>query len=190
MALASIVGLVLALGRRSRYKIARATTEAFVEFVRSTPLLVQLFFVFYALPFYGLILSPFTAGVVTIGIHYSTYTAEVYRAGIEAIPKSQWEAAIALNLSKSRTFIRIILPQAIPPMIPALGNYLVGMFKETAQLSAITVIELLHSAKTIMAHTFRFVEPFTLVGILFLAVSFSSALLIQKLEDRFGREKR
>ena len=123
-----------------------------------------------------------------LGLHYSAYTAEVYRAGIDNVAKGQWEAAMALNLSRVDTFRRIILPQAIPPMLPALGNYLVAMFKETPMLSAITVTELLQTAKLIGADTFRYLEPFTLVGILFLALSLLSARFVEKLEERFARE--
>ena len=99
-----------------------------------TPLLVQLFFMFFVLPRYGLRLPAFTVGVIALGLHYGAYNSEVYRAGIDAIGKGQWEASIALNFSPLDTWRRIILPQAIPPMYPALGNYFVAMFKESALL--------------------------------------------------------
>ena len=99
--------------------------DFFAELIRGTPLLVQLYFLFYILPDLGLLLSPLTAGVVGLGLHYSTYTAEVYRTGIDAIPSGQWEASKAANLTARQTWIHIIIPQAIPPMIPALANYFV-----------------------------------------------------------------
>ena len=158
-----------------------------VEFVRSTPLLIQIYFLFYVLPNFGLTWSPFVTGALALGLHYSAYTAEVYGAGIDNVPKGQWEAAMALNLNRFDTFKSIILPQAIPPMIPALGNYLVAMFKETPILAAITVNELLQTSKLIGAETFRYLEPLTMVGVLFLAASLVSARFVEKLEARFAR---
>jgi polar amino acid transport system permease protein len=184
MALAMIFGLLLALGRRSKYRILSLPIGGLIEFVRTTPLLVQLYFLFYVLPKYGLVLSPLTAGFIGLGLHYSTYLSEVYRAGIEAIPREQWEAAVALNFSRSKTWIKIILPQAIPPMLPVFGNYFITMFKETPLLASITVIELLDTAKTLGDNSFRYLEPFTIVGLLFLALSYPSALLVRRLEAR------
>jgi polar amino acid transport system permease protein len=114
-----------------------------VEFIRSTPLLIQIFFMFFVLPKFGIAMPAFLTGVLALGLHYSSYCAEVYRAGLENIPRGQWEAALALNLSPSRTYRDIIIPQAIPPVVPALGNYLVALFKETPLLSAIAVLELM-----------------------------------------------
>jgi polar amino acid transport system permease protein len=128
----------------------------------------------------------FTLGVLASGLHFGTYTSEVFRAGIEAVERGQWEAATSLNFTPFQTWTRIILPQAIPPMIPALGNYLIGMFKETAQLSAITIVELMLSARSIGTREFRFIEPITLAGLLYFAVSYPSSLVVQRLEARFG----
>jgi polar amino acid transport system permease protein len=126
-------------------------------------------------------------GVFALGLHYATYTSEVYRAGIDAVERGQWEASTALSFSGLHTWTRIILPQALPPMVPALGNYLIGMFKESAQLAAITIAELLLVARSIGSHDFRFLEPITLVGLLFFAISYPSALLVRKLEAHYGR---
>jgi polar amino acid transport system permease protein len=155
-----------------------------VEFIRSTPLLVQIFFLFYVLPEAGVRLSPLAAGVLALGVHYAAYCSEVYRAGLESVPKGQWEAAHALNLGRSRTMRSIILPQALPPVLPALGNYVVAMFKDTPLLSAITVVELLQTAKLLGAESFRYVEPLTLVGALFLVLSLASAAVIRMAERR------
>jgi polar amino acid transport system permease protein len=133
-------------------------------------------------------LPAFTVGVIGLGLHYGAYTSEVFRAGIEAIAKGQWEAAIALNFSPRSTWTRVILPKAIPPMFPALGNYFIAMFKETPLLSAITVVEMFQQAKIISSNTFRPLEPFTMVGILFFILSYPFALLIRKLEVRFARQ--
>lgn len=186
-AFAAVMGLVFALLRRSTNAWIKKPTDAFVEFIRSTPLLVQLYFFFYVLPLYGVKLEAFTVGVIGLGLHYSSYMSEVYRAGINAIGRGQWEASRALNFTAKDTWTRIILPQAIPPMIPVLGNYLVAMFKETPQLAAITVLEMLQRAKNIGAYTFRYLEPITMVGILFFLISYPAALLVQKLEARYAK---
>ncbi|MFA5504498.1 MAG: ectoine/hydroxyectoine ABC transporter permease subunit EhuD, partial [Vulcanimicrobiota bacterium] len=142
-ALALVLGLLIAVARRSSVRLLSYPTAFVVEFLRSTPLLVQLYFLFYVLPNLGVSMSPLVTGVLGLGLHYAAYTSEVYRGGIDAVPRGQWEAAVALNLNSMQTFRFIILPQAIPPIIPALGNRLVSMFKDTPLLSAITVVELL-----------------------------------------------
>ncbi len=185
MAVALLLGLVWALLRRSKNRLVAWSVTWTVEFIRSTPLLVQVYFLFYVLPSFGLTWSPLVTGVIALGLHYSAYTAEVYRAGIDNLPRGQWEAAMALNLGRFDTYRSVVLPQAIPPMIPALGNYLVAMFKETPVLAAITVGELLQTAKLIGAESFRYLEPLTVVGILFLIASLLSARFVEKLEARF-----
>ena len=184
--LALTLGLVFALLRRSQLAAVRVPTAVFVEFVRSTPLLVQLYFLFFVLPSWGVLLSGFQAGVIGLGVHYATYTSEVYRAGIEGVPRGQWEAATALNLPRSRVWRSVILPQAIPRVLPALGNYVIAMFKETPLLSAITVAEMLAVARDIGASTFRYLEPITLVGMLFLVLSLVAAVPLRRLERRVG----
>ncbi|MFY0479313.1 ectoine/hydroxyectoine ABC transporter permease subunit EhuD [Achromobacter marplatensis] len=187
MLVAVTLGLVLAMLRRSRLHILSLPAAFVIEFVRSTPLLVQMYFLFYVLPLTGVQMSPLTTGIVALGVHYATYCAEVYRAGIEAVPRGQWEAATALNMSRWRTAVGVVLPQAIPPVVPALGNYLVAMFKDTPLLSAITVVELLQQSKMIGSATFRYTEPLTLVGLLFLALSLMAAWGVRGLEARLQR---
>lgn len=180
--LAALLGLVFAVLRMSPLNPVRMTTTSLVEFIRSTPLLIQIFFLYYVMPDFGLTLDAMTAGVLALGLHYACYCAEVYRAGLENIPKGQWEAAIALNLSPFVTFRDIIVPQAIPPVIPALGNYLVALFKETPLLSAIAVSELMQTAKILGSESFQYTEPITLVGLFFLFFSLVSAWLTRRLE--------
>ena len=185
--LAMVVGMLIAVARRSqRWWVARPVAR-FADFVRGTPLLVQLYFLFYVLPDMGLVLSPLVAGVLGLGLHYSTYTAEVYRAGIENVPSGQWEAAKAVNLTSRQTWVYVIIPQAVPPMIPALANYVVMMFKETPLLSAITVLELMNVARGIANASYRYLEPMTLVGVFFLLVSIPAVVLLRHLEARFSR---
>lgn len=186
-AIALVLGLVVAVGRRSRNHVVRAVLGWAVEFVRGTPLLVQLFFLFYVLPQIGLALSPLATGIVALGLNYSAYTAEVYRAGIEGVPRGQWEAARALNLSTRDVWLRVVLPQAVPGTIPVLANYVNQMFKDSALLAAITVFDLLNSAMTLGASTYRYLEPVTLAGLLFLVVSYATSVLTRLLERRLGR---
>jgi polar amino acid transport system permease protein len=183
-ALALVGGLLLAFARRAKPRGVSLAAAGVIEFVRSTPLLVQLYVLFYGLPSAGISLPPFAAGVLGLGIHYSAYLAEVYRSGIESVPRGQWEAATALNFSRRQTWTRIILPQAIRPIIPVLGNYLIVMFKETPVLSAITLVEMLMTAKMIGSASFRYLEAFTLAGMLFFLLSYASSLLIRRLESK------
>lgn len=184
---AAVVGLGFAILRRSPVMVVSKTTGFIVEFIRGTPLLVQLYFIFYVLPDIGIRLPALVAGVIGLGLHYGTYTAEVYRGGIENVPRGQWEAAKAANLTTRQTWIHVILPQAIPPMIPALANYLVAMFKETPLLSAITVLELMNQAKSVANSSYRYIEPMTLVGVFFLIMSLISVFFLRWLEERFAR---
>ena len=186
MAFAAVVGMVWAVARIVGPWWIAAPVRFIVQFLRSTPLLVQIYFLYYIFPEYGLKMNAFTTGVLALGLHYSAYLAEVYRAGIEAVPRGQWEAATALDLTPARTWRNVILPQAVPPILPVMGNYLIAMFKDTPLLSAITVLELLQTAKIIGSETFRYLEPLTLVGILFLVVSLAAAAMIRWAERRFN----
>ena len=160
-----------------------------MEFIRSTPPLVQLFFIYYALPVMpvvGMTIDPFTCAVLGIGIHYSTYIGEIYRTGIESVDKGQWEASIALNFSALNKWKKIILPQAIPPTIPMLGNYFIIMFKEVPLAATIGVGGILFMANSYGALNFAYLEPLTIVGIIFLLLSYPSSLLIKKLEVKMN----
>lgn len=184
MTMALALGLFWAILRRSSRRWIRWPANLFVEFIRSTPLLVQIFFIFFVFPHLGLTLSPLTAGVLALGVHYSCYTAEVYRAGINAVSRGQWEAARALNLSRFATYRDVVLPQAIPPIIPALGNYLIAMFKDAPLLSAITVLGILQRAKNIGNETGSYLEPMTIVGVVFLILSLLAGLAVGWLDRR------
>jgi polar amino acid transport system permease protein len=182
---AAILGLILALLRMTG-GIVGWVSSAVVEIVRSTPLLIQIFFVFFVLPRYGVALDAFTAGIIALSLHYGCYCSEVYRAGLEAVPRGQWEACIALNLNSWNTFKNVILPQAIPPIVPALGNYLVALFKDTPLLSAIAVLELVQTAKILGSENFRYTEPMTVVGLTFLILSLVSSAGIRWVERRLN----
>ena len=190
MVLAMIVGLALELLRRSGVKPVVYATQGFVSFVRGTPLLIQLYFLYYVLPLYGLSLETMETGILGLGLHYGAYLSEVYRAGIDGVPKGQWEAATALNASRTHAWLRIILPQAVPPMLPVFGNYLIAMFKDTPLLATITLLELLGTAQAEAAISYRYLEPYTLVGLIFLVLSWPSASLVRLIENRIRAENR
>ncbi|GGN58857.1 ectoine/hydroxyectoine ABC transporter permease subunit EhuD [Oceanobacillus indicireducens] len=160
-----------------------------MEFIRTTPPLVQLFFIYYAwpvMPLVGTTLSPVQSAILGLGLHYSTYISEIYRSGIESVEKGQWEAAQALNLSTLDKWRKVILPQAIPPTVPMLGNYFIILFKEVPLVSTISVAEILLLANTYGARNWAYLEPLTIVGIIFLLLSYPSSILIRKLEDRMN----
>lgn len=182
-----VLGLVWALLMRTPTRWVRWPVGIVTEFVRDTPLLVQLFFLFYVLPEWGLTFSALTTGVFAIGLHYSTYTMQVYRAGIEAVPVGQWEAATALNLPMRRTWTAVILPQAIRRVVPALGNYVIAMLKDTPILMVITVLELMGRARLFSQDHFQFTEPITVIGVAFILISYPASLLIRALERRLVR---
>lgn len=187
---ALIVGFIWTFAYRIPVKAVRWVLRWVMEFIRSTPPLVQLFFLFYAwpmVPVIGVTLDPFTCAILGLGIHYSTYIGEVYRSGIESVDKGQWEAATALNFSTRKKWTKIILPQAIPPTIPMLGNYLIIMFKEVPLASTIGVVGILHLANDYGAQYWRYLEPLTIVAIIFLVLSYPSALLVNKLEKKMNR---
>ena len=189
-AIAIVLGLVLALAQRAPSRVLTFIVREFVEFIRSTPLILQIFFVFYVAPQFGIRLSPWVSGMIAIGLHYSAYLSEVYRGGIESVAKGQWEAATALNMTALQKYRRIIIPQAIPPALAGMGNYLVGIFKDTPMLSVIGVAELIHTANAIGAEHYRFLEPYTLVGIIFLAISLPAAGFIRLFEIYVRRKIR
>lgn len=181
-AIAVVLGLVLALAQRTPYRPVTWIVREFVEFIRSTPLILQIFFVFYVGPQIGIRLSPWTSGMIAIGLHYSCYLSEVYRGGIESVAKGQWEAATALNMTTVQKYRRVIIPQAIPPALAGMGNYLVGIFKDTPMLSVIGVAELIQTANAIGSENYRYLEPYTMVGIIFLVISLPAAGLIRMFE--------
>ena len=184
--MAFTLGLVFAVIRMARVPVLNQLVWAFVELWRSTPLLVQAYLIFNVLPGFGITLTPLVAGVLALGLHYACYTSEIYRAGIDAVPRGQWEAATALSLPRSRVWLGVVLPQAIPRVLPALGNYVISMFKEVPILLAIGLVGMVAVANQLGSTTFRYVETMTLAGIFFLIISYIASLLVRRLERRVG----
>lgn len=182
--LALALGLVWILVRLADIPVISPLINFMVEFIRGTPLLVQLYFIFYVFPNYGVTLSAMATGVLGLGLYFSAFTSEVYRAGIEGVPTGQWEACLTLGLPVPRVWAGIVMPQAITIITPMLGNYIILMFKETALLSTITVMEVLARAMDVGFESFRFIEPLTLAGGLYFIVSYISARGVRVLEAR------
>jgi polar amino acid transport system permease protein len=184
-AVSVVLGLVWALGRRSPLRVVRFSISWFTEFIRRTPLLIQLIFIFLVMPTMGVTLSPMVAGIIGLGLNYSTFTMEIYRAGIDSIHKGQWEAAHVLSLPKAAVWGRVILPQAVPRVVPALGNTVISMFKESALLSVITVQEVMAVAQDLGARTYVYTEPLFIAAGLYLVLGYGSSLAIRGVERRF-----
>ncbi len=185
--IALVVGLVWAALKAAPAKIISWPAAIITEFLRDTPLLIQLFFLYYVLPEFGIILPAFMTGALALGLQYSAYTSEVYRAGIEAVPRGQHEAARALNLTGMRTFTHVVLPQAVPRVIPAMGNYLVSIMKDVPLLSVVTVLEMLNVARIIGDRTFNYLIPLSMVGGIYLILTLVAAAGIRLLDTNLPK---
>ncbi|GGN99312.1 ectoine/hydroxyectoine ABC transporter permease subunit EhuD [Nocardia rhizosphaerihabitans] len=188
---AYVLGLIFAMIRRSGLPVLSQLVWVFIEFVRSTPLLVQIFFLYWVVRpelLGGLPVDTqrMIVGVTALGVHYACYTAEVFRAGIDAVPVAQWEATVALNLPRRWAWTDVIIPQAVPRVVPALGNYTIAMFKEVPLLSAIVILDMVYQVKTVYAADVGGAGPeaWFAVGLTFLALSYPCSVLIRKLEKR------
>jgi His/Glu/Gln/Arg/opine family amino acid ABC transporter permease subunit len=180
--LSLVCGLFVALAGISRLPPLRWLVKAYIEVIRGTPLLLQLIYVYYVLPEIGIRLDAFTAGVLALTLNYSAYISEVYRSGIQAIAKGQHDAAAALGMTRGLAMRRIILPQAIRIVVPTLGNYFIGLFKDTALCSAVSIQELVFTAQVHAALSFQYFTLYTVVAAMYFLVSFPAARLVNYLE--------
>jgi polar amino acid transport system permease protein len=187
MALALVGGLFVALMRLSRNVPLQWISGAYIEAIRGTPLLVQLFIIYYGLPQYGIRFDAFTAGVLGLSINYSAYLAEVYRSGILSVDRGQWEAGGSIGLSRGALLRYIILPQAVRIILPPIGNYFISMLKDSALVATIAVIELMRAAQLRVAITFRAMDIYLLVALIYFLMSYPCALLIRHMEKKFSR---
>ncbi len=191
MLLSLVFGLLLAVGKLGQSRLIRGLASVYIEVVRGTPALLQLFYIYFVLPSFGLRFNPFVAGVVGLTINYSAYLAEVYRAGIEAVPHGQVEAARALGMSRRKMLRIVILPQAVRIVVPPLGNYFISLFKDTSLVSIVTVKELMFTGQIIASMNFQYFTVFTIIGIIYLSLSYPGALFVRWLERRMkvGRRR-
>ena len=180
--IAAVLGLIIAIVRRSAPKPVSRILGFAVDFIRMTPIVVQLLFAYFAF----LDAPPIVIGIAVFGVHYSTYMAEVYRAGIDSVPESQWEATTALSMSRWRIWVAVIVPQALRATAPALGNYAISMFKDTPFLLTIGVVEMVQAGLIFGGNNFKYIEAITLAGVIFLLASYPVSLLISRLEKRLA----
>lgn len=180
--IAAVLGLIIAILIRVLPRPLSRLVRGMADFIRMTPLIVQLLLLFYGIVW----LEPLTIGIIVFGVHYATYMSEVYRAGIESVPRGQWEAVTALSISPRRAWLRVIIPQALRSTVPSLGNYAISMFKESPFLISISVMEMVNTALEIGGFTYRYNEVITIAGVIFLAASYPTALLVNRLEKRLA----
>jgi polar amino acid transport system permease protein len=191
MALALVIGMALALARLDpRRRLLSLPAAAFVELIRGSPLLLQLFYIFYVFPFFGLRLGKFEAGILGLGINYGAYLSEVFRGGIAAVDHGQWEAARALGMRAWHYMPRVILPQAIRIVIPPVGNYVISMFKDTALVSTISIGELLFRGQLLAAENFRYLQIYSFIFLLYLLISYPASLGVRALERALRIDRR
>ncbi|MFO0754429.1 MAG: ABC transporter substrate-binding protein/permease [Thermodesulfovibrionales bacterium] len=184
MALAVALGLVLALLRIFGRPPLSAASVAYIEVYRGTPLLIQLFILYYGLPNIGISLNPLTAAVLGLGMNYAAYEAEIYRAGIEAVPRGQMEAALSLGMGRPLALRRVVLPQGFKIALPAITNDFIALFKDSSLVSIIAMVELAKTYSILAVSTLRFFELGLIVALLYFAMSYPLSLLARRLENR------
>lgn len=182
-----VLAVTIALMRISSSRALRTIAKIYVSLIRGTPLLVQLFIIFYALPTLGLVIDPFTSAVVAFSLNVGGYAAEVIRAAILAVPQGQWEAAEVVGLSYAKTLKRVILPQALRIAVPPLSNTFISLVKETSLASSIMVVELLRKAQEIAAPTFQFLALYVLAALYYWVICSVLSVIQGLLEDRLQR---
>ncbi len=186
--LSTLLGLVLALMRVSSNKVFSNAAATFINVIRGLPIIVQLFYIYFVLPDLGVQLSAFQAGFIGLGVAYSAYQAENFRAGIQAIDHGQIEAAQSIGMRSPLIMRRVILPQAFRIALPPYGNTLVMMLKDSSLASTITVAEMTRAGQLIASSTFQNMTVFTLVALLYLALSLPLVYGLRRLERRLGQK--
>lgn len=181
-----MLGLLVALLRMSQFRFLQFLTGLYIDLLRSTPLLVQLIWVFYALPILiGYALEPFVAGVLTLSLNVSAYLAEIYRAGILSIPLGQRHAGLALGMTGLQVLRRVLLPQAVTRMLPPIGSQFITLFKESALVSLINLQDLMWQAQSLAAFTMRSIEVLTAAAVIYILLTFPQALVVNYLHKKY-----
>ena len=188
--IALVLAIPVALIRMSPIFLLRTIGSIYVEVIRGTPLLLQLAYIYYVMPGFGLNLDPFSAAILGLSLNYTAYMSEVYRGGILAVPKHQWEAAATVGMTKAVAFYRIILPQALRIVTPTLGNYFISLFKDTSLASVIAVPELTYGANWIKTNTFRAVEVWIVAAPIYLVTGYAILAALRLLERRLIVDRR
>jgi len=188
MIFGSLVGLIACFGRLSKNQFVRAPASAYVQIMRGTPLLVQLLWIYYGLPLVlGMAMSPIVSGILVMSLNAGAYLSEIFRSGILAVERGQYEAARSIGMSHAMTFRRIVAPQAFRIIVPPLANLFIGLVKDTSLVSVIAVSELVRRGQLIASSTFRTMEIFTGVGVIYFCLTYVLARLSEVLEVRFSR---
>lgn len=185
VAIGSFFGLIIGALRVVPFAPIRALAAAYIYIIRGTPLLIQLFLIYFGLPSLGINLSAFSAGVIGMAVNSSGYVGEIVRGGIEAVPKGQWEASKMLGLSYFQSMKSIILPQAIRNMLPAIGNEFVTLIKESSLLSTLAITELTMAGQQVRSVTYASFETFIAVGLVYLCLTSFTSLALQQVERRW-----
>ena len=186
--LSTVLGLVWALMRVSGIGVLTGFSGGLINVIRGIPIIVLLFYLYFVMPEFGVTLTALQAAILGLGIAYSAYQAENFRAGIEAIDKGQIEAAQAIGMSWWQTMRRVVLPQAVKIVLPPYGNVMIMMLKDSSQASTITVAELALQGKLIASSTFKNTSVFTLVALMYLTMSIPLILLVRHFEKRAGQK--
>ena len=184
MGISIVAAILVALARMSRFRPLRAVLTAYVEFIRGTPGLMQLYYIFYVFPFLGITLPAIAAGILALSINYTAYLSEVYRAGIGSVDKTQMEAAQSLGLNYWQSMRFVILPVAARVALPPTANYMLSLFKETSLLSVITIKELMFTGILLGAETYKYFAIFTEVAVIYFIICYPWAVLASWLERK------
>ena len=188
LVLSTVIGFLLALMRLSPYAWLRAPATTFITVIRGIPIIVQLFYIYFVFPEIGITVNAFQAGAIGLGVAYSAYMAENFRAGIEAVDHGQIEAAQSIGMRYWLVLRRVVMPQAIRITLPPYGNTMIMMLKDSSIASTITVAELTRQGQLIASSTFKNMTVFTLVALLYLTMSLPLTYLAHRLEKKFGRK--
>lgn len=186
----SLLGILVALLRLSRVRVLRVLSGAYIEFLRGTPMLVQVLIVYYGLPQLGVRLPRMTAGILALVINSGAYMAEIVRSGIQAIDVGQTEASRSLGMTQAQTMLYIILPQALKNILPAIGNEFVVIIKESSILYTIGIYELTYQANKLASTNFRYLETLTVSALIYFVLTFTTSKLLGLLERRMKRADR
>jgi len=185
--LGAAAGLLIALARLSRGRLLSAPAIFYIEIVRGTPALTQLFLIYFGLGSIGLALSAFEAAVIGLGLNYAAYMAEVYRAGIEAIHRGQREAAQSVGMTQGQAMRYIILPQAVRIILPPMANYAISLLKDTSVASLISAPELMLRARDLSSEYFMPMELYLVAGLMYLVMAYPLSQGVRRLERHLGR---
>jgi ectoine/hydroxyectoine ABC transporter permease protein EhuD len=187
MSIALALGLVITLGRTSSIGPLRWAMSIYLDFVRGTPLLLQLFYIYYVLPYVGIRMPALLAGILGLSLNYAAYLSEVYRSAIGAIGRGQIEAARALGMRPFTILVLVVFPQALRIAVPPIGNYFIAMFKDTALVAIISVKELMFTADQLASTTYKYLAIYTMTFVIYFIISYPASKLVLQIEARMKR---